>query len=135
MDYGLAILAARVSLVVALLAPGYYLLRTAFVRLQRRGLEPAAAQRLRQAVAYARVSHPYIAGILAVTAPYHVFVMWQTHPVGLKVALGMATTVAAAAMIVTGLRLKANPADMSLRELHRYGFFLMWAVLAAHRLA
>jgi hypothetical protein len=135
MDYDLAILSARLSLLFVALASCYYLLRTAFVNLQRRGLRPAAAQRLRQAVAYARVSHPYIGPLLVLTAPYHVFVMWQVHPLSLKTALGMAVAAAVMDMLYSGWRLKANPAVMERRVFHRYSFFGLAILLAAHRLA
>ncbi|HWQ61428.1 MAG TPA: hypothetical protein VN521_03910 [Negativicutes bacterium] len=134
MDYGLAITAARLSLGVAILAPGYYLLRTLFLVLQRRGLSPEATQRLRQTVAYSRLSHPYIASLLVITPLYHIYVMWMAHPLGLKVVLGMVTAAAVLFMAATGLRLKGQPSAMAVRRLHRTGFFVLAVVLAGHRL-
>lgn len=134
MDYGIAIAAGRLALFLAVLAPGYYLLRTAYVRLQRRGLSPEAAQRLRQAVTNARLSHPYIGGLLAVAPLYHIFAMWLFHPLSLKTALGMAAAAAVAFMAASGWRLKGDPAGMKVRQAHRYGFFVFAALLAAHRL-
>ncbi|MDR7869031.1 MAG: hypothetical protein RIN56_19750 [Sporomusaceae bacterium] len=135
MDYELAIISARLSLVLVILASCYYLLRTAFVHLQRRGLRPGAAQRLRQAVAYARISHPYIGPLLVLTAPYHIFVMWQFHPLSLKTALGVAVAAGVLDMLVSGWRLKANPAVMARRIFHRYSLFALAILLVAHRLA
>ncbi len=134
MDYGLAIAAARLSLGLAVFAPGYYLLRTLFVVLQRRGLPPATAQRMRQAVNYARISHPYIAALLVVAPLYHIYVMWLVHPLGLKVVLGMTAATAVLFMATTGLRLKGQPAATVIRRLHRTGFFVLAVALAAHRL-
>lgn len=135
MDYELAILSARLSLLLVALASCYYLLRTAFVHLQRRGLRPGVAQRLRQAVAYARLSHPYIGPLLVLTAPYHVYTMWQVHPLSLKTALGIAVVILVLDMLVSGWRLKANPAAMDRRVFHHYSFFVLAILLVAHRLA
>jgi len=135
MDYDLAIISARLSLLLVALAAGYYLLRTAFIHLQRCGLRSIAAQRLRQAVTYARVSHPYIGPLLVLTAPYHIFAMWQFHPLNLKTALGMATALIVMDVLFSGWRLKANLADLARREFHRYSFFALAILLAAHRLA
>ncbi len=134
MDYDLAIHSARLSLLLIILASSYYLLRTAFVHLQRRGFSPLAAQRLRQAVGYARASHPYIGLLLVLTVPYHIFVMWRFHPLSLKTAFGIAVAAGILVMLYSGWRLKANPAGRDRRVVHRYGFFVLAVLLAAHRL-
>lgn len=134
MDYGLAIASARLSLLLAALAAGYYLLRTLFVALQRRGLAPEAAQYLRQAVAFARLSHPYVAALLGIAPLYHIYVMWMTHSLSLKVALGFAVAATVLFMAATGWWLKGYPAAMDARLVHRRGLFVLAAVLAAHRL-
>lgn len=60
--------------------------------------------------------------------------MWMAHPHGLKVVLGMATAATVLFMAATGLLLKGQPSIMALRRLHRTGFLVLAAVLAAHRL-
>jgi hypothetical protein len=131
--YTLAIWLGRTALLLVVLAPLHYFLRLLFIRLQKQS--PAAGQWLRGAVTFTRGTHQYLGLLVAATPLYHMYVMWSTHPFGLKVGLGMATATALYFMVITGWRLKSQPAELQLRNLHRPGFVVLWLLLAAHRLA
>lgn len=133
MSYMLAIWLGRTALLLAALAPLHYFLRLLFIRLQRG--KPAAALRLRGAVAFTRSTHPYIGLLMAAASWYHIYVMGSTHPWSLKVGLGMGTAAVVFFMAASGWRLKGQPAALLLRRLHRSGFFLLAVLLLAHRLA
>ena len=131
MSYYLAILAGRLAMLFVGLASAYYLLFRVLNSMERGGL---VSRHLKGAVAFARSSHPYVASLISLSAFYHVYVMWMTHPLGLKVASGLLVSLTVVLMANSGWALKLRPRTRWLRRLHRDGMLAMLAVLLIHRL-
>lgn len=133
MDYATALAAGKLALVLIVLATAYYGLRTLLVNLTRRHIA-TGAQLLRQAVNYARISHPFIASLALLAAGYHGVTMWQHHAVSGQVLAGLGTAAALLFMGGAGWTLKLRPAAAALRTAHRRGMVVVWALLLTHRL-
>lgn len=135
MDYSLALFAGKVSFSLIFLASGYYLLRSLFVLGASRGINAGLSKQLRSLVTHARLSHPYLAGIIPLAALYHVAAMWLNHGLGIKSGLGAATAVMVAVMLLLGIKLKLQPAHIMIRLAHRRGALLIIILAVAHRMA
>jgi hypothetical protein len=131
MDYSLAILAGKTAMVLVALSSGYYLLHILFAALERGGMH---SWRLKTAVHYARVSHPFLASLISLSVIYHVYVMWMTHSLGVKVGSGIAVSVMVALMANSGWALRLRLHSHRLRQSHRLGMYLLFVVLFGHRL-
>jgi len=110
------------------LSCGYYLLHVLLAELERRDM---CVWRLRAIVAYARISHPYLASLISLSVIYHVYVMWMTHILDVKVFSGIAVSTMVALMANSGWALRFRP---RIRQLHQLGMYLLFLVLAGHRL-
>lgn len=135
MDHTLAMTAGYSSLIIVGLAAAYYPLSLLLDRRLRADIPPAGCARLRLAVAVARVTHPFLASFISMAAAYHVYVMWFTHPAGLKVASGLLVSAGVVLMANTGWALKFRPNGGRLRRIHRSGMYLLFVLLAVHILA
>lgn len=136
MDYNAALTAGKVAFVLLWLACFYYLLRNLVVFCVRHGMKAAVtSKQVRSLLAYARISHPYLAVIIPLADFYHAYVMWLTHDISLKGGLGVATAGMLSIMLLLGVRLKLQPDNTMIRLVHRQGALLIIVLAVSHRLA
>lgn len=134
MDYNIALSMGKISFVLVLLAPLYYLLRKLLTLIISRGINPNIAKLLRSSVMYTRISHPYLGVLIPLCALYHMYVMWITHDLELKVWLGTLLAFTLFYMVGLGTMLKLHPANIQFRKIHRISALLIVTIAIAHRI-
>ena len=135
MDYNIALYMGRITIILVLIAPFYYVLRTLLTSSISRSINPNAVKLLRSSVKYTRISHPYLGALIPLFAPYHMYVMWMTHDIGLKVGLGILLSFSLLYMVALGIMLRRQLANSNLRKIHRYSALLILALAILHRIA
>ena len=134
-DYNIALSIGKISFALVLLAPLYYLLRKLVTVSISRGINPNIAKRLRSSMMYARISHTYLGVFIPLCALYHMYVMWLTHDLELKVWLGILLAFSLFYMVGLGTMLKLQPANVQLRIAHRISALLIVTLAIVHRIA
>ncbi|MDF2634243.1 MAG: hypothetical protein K0R78_1117 [Pelosinus sp.] len=135
MDYNIALSIGKISFILVLIAPLYSVLRTLFTVSISHGISPNIAKLLRSSVMYTRITHPYLGAFIPFCALYHIYVMWLSHVIGLKVLLGILLAFGLFSMVGLGIMLKSQPANFHLRKAHRVSALLIITLAILHRIA
>lgn len=132
--YNIALYIGKITFVLVLIAPLYYVLRTLLTWSISHRINLSAAKMLRSSVMYARISHPYLGVFIPFFALYHMYVMWMTHDIELKAGLGILLAFSLCYMVALGLMLKRQPANSMVRKTHRISGLLIVALAILHRM-
>jgi hypothetical protein len=133
MNYPLALLAGKVAMLFVVLAASYFLVHVVLVWLLHGDITLREAGRLQVMHGYARISHPYLASLISLSAFYHVYVMLFRYPWSHKVLSGILVSATVLVMANSGWALKLRPHSARLRRVHHVGMLVLLALVIVHR--